>query len=124
MNDEALRRKYRIALSAIWVLVCVAIGASIWGASWQRNSWSWYDQLNATQAEYDTGQCGSKRMVVIDDRRVAIAGRLVAPKDIDIFSFEEGADRKTLSAYVTNEVRLFDGRVEKKRELLWTRELK
>lgn len=52
------------------------------------------DQLNVTKAVYATGPCGNKRIVVLDAQRVAVAGKVVKPGEVENLKWSETIDRE------------------------------
>lgn len=46
------------------------------------------DALTVLEAKVATGRCGDQQIVVIDEKRVAVAGRVYSPKTASLLRFE------------------------------------
>jgi hypothetical protein len=52
------------------------------------------DRLKVTKAVHATGPCGNTRIVVLDSDRVAVAGKVVKPEDVQDLKWSETTDRE------------------------------
>lgn len=69
------------------VLACGITAANYWSRATVAE-----DDLKEYKATVATGRCGNQQIVVIDERRVAVAGKIISPAQLPSFRFEGSED--------------------------------
>ncbi len=83
-------RKYGPVITAIALIVAVVAGFTALYYGGQANFAE--DQLKVLNAKVATGSCGNQQIVVIDEERVAVAGRIFRPNEASTLLFSGGPE--------------------------------
>lgn len=75
-------------------LVGFIVGAVIFGLTCVVVARNFNRQLSVAEAKHDTGLCGTKEIVLIDEGTVVIAGYAIAAEYLNRYSFRTAADGK------------------------------
>ena len=99
-----------------WVVAALcAVGGIVAGLSLSSGQEYYRDKLRVAEAVAETGPCGEKQLVVVDEGRVSVAGRLFSPDQAAQLKFRERANER---GQLVEEVLYANG------QILMTREAK